>query len=299
MLEPKMDDLKAELVKFSKEKGADLLGFASVNRFENAPERYRPEYYLSDAKTVISIGIRMNRAVVEALRLKKSVFSYQEFANSLSYQTIEEIAYGICRFLEDQGFDAYPFPANSPKDVYQGMGDFSHKHAAVAAGLGEIGWSYLFLSPQYGPRQVLTTIITNAEIGPDPLYDGKLCNPTECGFKCVRVCPVGAISKDENYTYEIENQKFEHGEFSRWKCQFGCSSMYSIMPMPDTPQTMRDMVLGSFREKMEKSNQRGSLNEITIKNLHYTKINERELSWCYVGCLSHCPVGQKPRKKNP
>ncbi|MHA2064865.1 MAG: hypothetical protein ACXABY_10870 [Candidatus Thorarchaeota archaeon] len=296
MLKLKMDDLKEEIKRFSKEKGADLVGFAPAGRFENAPERYRPDYYIPESKTVISLGIRMPKAIVRALRLKKSVFSYQHFSNSLVYEAIGEIAYGITRLLEDQGFNAYPFPANSPKDAYESRADFSHKHAAVAAGLGEMGWSTLFLSPQYGPRQVLTTVITDAALEPDPFLTEKLCNPTECGFRCTRVCPVGAIEKDENDFFEMENVKFEHGKYSRWKCQFGCSSMYSIMPMPETPPTMRDLILGGFRETLEKSNQRGSLNEITIKNLHFTKINERELGWCYVGCLSHCPVGQEPRK---
>lgn len=288
-----MKHLTEELRDFSKKQGADLVGFATSKRFENALERYRPEYYLSDAKSVIALGMRMNKSVIKALRMKKSVFSYQHFENCLLYDRIGEIAYDVSRYLEDKGFNSYPFPANSPKDAYDSIADFSHKHAAVAAGLGEIGWSYLFLSPEYGPRQILTSVVTDAVLEPDPIQTERYCKPTECGYRCARVCPVKAISKTKADYFEIENMRFEHGTFSRWTCLFGCSSMYSIIPMPETPPTMRDLNLGAFRAKLETSNKRGALEEQMVKNLHYSKINEGELDWCYVGCLSHCPVGQK------
>ena len=32
------------------------------------------------------------------------------------------------------------------------LGDFSHKHAALAAGMGTFGWSNLFLTPEFGAR---------------------------------------------------------------------------------------------------------------------------------------------------
>jgi epoxyqueuosine reductase QueG len=292
MQELEMENLSEALREFAKKKGADLVGFASVERFSVAPERYRPGYYVDDAKSVISIGMRMTKAEVNALRLRKSVFSYQHFSNSLLYGKVDTIGYEVSRFLEDRGFTAYPFPANSPKDAYDSIADFSHKHAAVAAGLGEIGWSYLFLSPQFGPRQIITSVVTDALLRPDPILEDALCKPTECGFKCVRVCPVGAISDKESYSFEMGERRFEHGKHSRERCLFGCSSMYSIMSMPETPLTMRDLNLGSYREKLEKSNQRGMLEDQMVKNLHFSKINEGEYSWCYVGCLSHCPVGQ-------
>ena len=54
-----MESLTAEFKAFVKEKGVDLLGIASIERFRAAPERFRPRYYLRDARAVVSIGQRI------------------------------------------------------------------------------------------------------------------------------------------------------------------------------------------------------------------------------------------------
>ena len=46
-------DLRAYLL----QQGADLVGFGSVNRIEGAPEIMRPQRYLPDAVSMISIGL--------------------------------------------------------------------------------------------------------------------------------------------------------------------------------------------------------------------------------------------------
>lgn len=60
---------------------------------------------------------------------------------------------------------------------------------AIAAGIGRQGKSLLVVSPEYGPRLRLVTILTNADLEPDiPLKNrcGK-CN------QCKDHCPAGAI----------------------------------------------------------------------------------------------------------
>ena len=44
----------------------------------------------------------------------------------------------VARLLEDQGYRAIPIPAAYPRINKELMGVFSHRHAAVLAGLGEI-----------------------------------------------------------------------------------------------------------------------------------------------------------------
>lgn len=54
--------------------------------------------------------------------------------------------------------------------------------------LGEFGFQGLLVSPRFGARQRLTSIITNAPLAPDPLYSGDpICN--RC-MKCIKACPV-------------------------------------------------------------------------------------------------------------
>ena len=88
--------------------------------------------------------------------------------------------------------------------------------AGVACGLGEIGWSKMFLSPQFGSRQRLAFIFTDAELEPDPLYSGKpLCR--RC-MACVRECPGGCIDPKESRKVTVGGQVCEWGKLDEWKC---------------------------------------------------------------------------------
>ncbi|MEM2906343.1 MAG: hypothetical protein QW057_09215 [Candidatus Bathyarchaeia archaeon] len=287
-----MQELKRELKAFGEKEGADLLGVASVERFKSCPERYRPQYYLPDATAVVSIGQSFSNALVEALRERKSAYSFQHFVNDKLYDQLDELAYRVARFLEARGYDVYPIPAQNPKDPLVMVGELSHKHAAVAAGLGQIGWNNLFLSPQFGPRQILSSVITNAPLEPDPLYEGKVCRPEECGYACLGVCPTGALSKEKD-GFEIEGRRYEHGKHSKWRCIWGCGSMSSIMPMPSTEVPVGELMCGKFREELQKVRKASILPEVIANNLFLARINRGEIPWCWLACLTACPVGSR------
>jgi hypothetical protein len=51
------DSLKAKAVELARANDIDLIGFAPVERFENAPIGRRPTDLLDGAKTVIRLGI--------------------------------------------------------------------------------------------------------------------------------------------------------------------------------------------------------------------------------------------------
>lgn len=93
---------------------------------------------------------------------------------------------------------------------------FHFRLAAVACGLGEMGWSKMFLTPQFGPLQRVAFIFTDAPLEPDPLYDGEpLCR--KC-MACVRECPGGCLSKDESIVTYVGGKKCEWGKLDEWKC---------------------------------------------------------------------------------
>ncbi len=72
-----------------------------------------------------------------------------------------------------------------------------------------MGYSKVFLTPEFGPRQRFTIILTDVRLEPDPIFESRLC--TRC-MRCVRECPAGAISKDKTISVEIEGRVFEWGE---------------------------------------------------------------------------------------
>jgi epoxyqueuosine reductase QueG len=245
---------------------------------------------MPEVKCVISMAIHINYALVDSLRRQKSVYSYMQFSNYVM-DKLDELAYEVAQFLENQGFSAYPVSAIAPNNPVELKGDISHKHTAVAAGLGEIGWNNLFLSPQFGPRQRLTSVITDARLEPTPLLQERLCKPAECGFKCA-VCPSKSISRSEKITFEIDNRQYEQGAFSSWRCMWGCGSLSSVMPMPEVEPSIEELRIGRIAQEMEKFKKRGSLTEATANSLFYTRINKKEVPWCWQRCMTRCPVGE-------
>ncbi len=64
---------------------------------------------------------------------------------------------------------------------------------AVLAGLGWIGRSRMFVSKEHGPRLRLRGVLTDADMGePCEIIGDDSCGECE---ECMKVCPVGAISK--------------------------------------------------------------------------------------------------------
>ncbi|MHA1527005.1 MAG: hypothetical protein ACTSQD_08230 [Promethearchaeota archaeon] len=72
--------------------------------------------------------------------------------------------------------------------------DFSHRCAAVAAGLGRIGWSGNVVTEDYGARVLFNSIITDAKLTPDTPMEENPCN--KCKL-CEKVCQSGFFSRDE------------------------------------------------------------------------------------------------------
>lgn len=96
---------------------------------------------------------------------------------------------------------------------------FSFRIAAVACGLGEIGWSKLLLTPQFGPLQRVAFIFTDAELESDEMYHGKpLCR--RCGA-CVAQCPGGCIPPirgGKSVKINLDGKECEWGDIDMWRC---------------------------------------------------------------------------------
>ena len=158
--------LTEDLRTFLNKEGADLVSFGAVNRLDGAPEEMRPQRYLPDARPMIDIGLRVNEAVCDLIARHarndtnpSSYHSYQLYTLVMINHELDRLAYLGAKYLEDRGYRAYPFPANVPhllkpsKEYPGGPGDVSHKHIAVACGLGQLGWHSMLITPQFKTRQ--------------------------------------------------------------------------------------------------------------------------------------------------
>jgi epoxyqueuosine reductase QueG len=79
------------------------------------------------------------------------------------------------------------------------MGRYSHKKAAVMAGLGSVGKSTLFLHRELGPRVRLGTLFTDCQLTDAETVTGgeaadSRVNPCGSCELCVKACPARAIT---------------------------------------------------------------------------------------------------------
>jgi hypothetical protein len=99
----------------------------------------------------------------------------------------------------------------------------SYRAAAVISNLGEIGWSKMLLTPEFGPRQRLQFILTDAPLDlDDPIPPGTLCD--RC-MLCARDCTACAIGTDTDdcVAVEIAGMRFEHCRLDLARCSNGYS----------------------------------------------------------------------------
>ncbi len=173
------------------------VGFAPVNRFEDAPQKHHPARVCKDAKTVIVFGKTVPRGILRSP-------DYNLYALHRSYHTVykhlDEVSLELCNFIEAQGgYLAVPIPSYAPM-VFHGMqpwGVLSLKHAAAYAGLGAFGRSGQMYHPQYGSLLRLGAVVTNAELPGDPMVEEDPC-PPKCNA-CHKVCPSGAFAGEARF----------------------------------------------------------------------------------------------------
>jgi len=184
--------LKESIRRQAVDLGADLVGFAPVGRWAEIgeiPPDYRPEAIFPGARSVIVVGVPMLLPIIEST----PSINYQEMYDT-SNRLLDEIAFRLATRLNRQGYPTLCLPrdgyANLEALLLNPFGSFSHTYAAKYAGLGTVGLSRNLLVPDYGPRVRLNSVITSAELPPDPLLRQELCN--KCGI-CEKTCPAKAI----------------------------------------------------------------------------------------------------------
>jgi len=211
-------DLTGQVKDFVLDLGASIAGVANVDRFKGAPKGHRPEELLPRAKSVLVFGIKLLDSVVGWDRLfrESEVYTTEDMRISVAkdhfygrtgYEIVNTCAenFGLrtALYLEKLGYKSMYFPATYAhhakimEKIPGYFAPFSHRHAAVLAGLGEFGLSNLVLTPKFGPRVRFMSVITQAELESDPLITEKLCLRNKCCL-CVKNCGVQGIKPLED-----------------------------------------------------------------------------------------------------
>jgi epoxyqueuosine reductase QueG len=158
----------------------------------------------------------------------------------------------MAKKLEYQGYKTLCFLPTWATSFYKYLDDtvvtgkvraeFSHRHAAAAAGIADLGWNGLALTPEFGSMNRFNSILTSAELEPTPLYDGPaLCRKEECGTKCARICPTDAFSETETQSLSIEGKTITYAVHDNIRCAYAINAMVkgsggrSDIKIPDGP----------------------------------------------------------------
>jgi len=218
--------------------GAHLVGIAPVERLNGAPPELHPRRLLPETQTLISMAFRIARGVQQAHLRGISPMPFSRFAGLAPRERLDDMALDLANFLEDQGFVSLPVPANAYYFQEKGVGEISHKHVAMAAGLGRLGRGGFLVTPEYGGAVQLVTVLTTAPLEPDPMSDEDPC--VGCVQPCVAVCPVQALRPDRDRVMTMAGKEYRYGWLSYLRCQWGCGGLVvdghfyglSDVPMP-------------------------------------------------------------------
>ncbi|HIE50573.1 MAG TPA: epoxyqueuosine reductase [Armatimonadetes bacterium] len=229
---------KEELKEFAFSRGLDLVGVANIERFKGAPPRMHPANIFPEARSVIVVARRIPRGTLRGIEEGTNWVSYTYFGYHGLHNTFfwPLPTYELACFIEDRGWEAVPYypgvpEAQPPREpLREGTVapevQMQMRIAAVAAGLGEIGWSKVLLTEQFGPRQRLGMVITDAPLEPDPIVEpGSICH--RC-MVCVQECPAQAIphlSEGKVVEVEIAGYRIQWADVDMGKC---CLSYHGL-----------------------------------------------------------------------
>ena len=137
----------------------------------------------------IVMGIPLNSAALEGLKDAPTPIYFHAY-RQLNYR-LDVAAFNVAQALVEQGNRALAIAASQIIERDPPRGHISHRHLGTAAGIGWMGRSGLLVTPAFGARVRLVTVLTDA------LLNRGAVMPFSCGecVACIRACPARAIAK--------------------------------------------------------------------------------------------------------
>jgi len=210
--------------------GADLCGFASIDRFINAPAGFHPSDIFKGTETVVVIARKFPKGAV----CSNNLLTYS-ISDEIVTDQIRNITYNFAIKIEDLGITAVPVYTEPysfwEEETKTGKGDLSLKHAAHLAGLGVFGRNHLLYNFKYGNMIKLGALLIDKKIIPDEIQTFSFCK--ENCLLCLNRCPSGAI--DLNHVDQKKCRSRSEGLSSKGHpittcilCRTICPNCYGI-----------------------------------------------------------------------
>ena len=179
--------------------GVDLVGIADVEPLKEL--KVDPPDLLKSFTRAVSIALKLPAAVFEEISARPTPIYKSVYLTA--NLTLDQIAFRTAMALQDDGHYSLPIPASQVLDQENWYAAISHKAVARMAGLGWQGKNLLLITPQYGSRVRLATVLTTAPLD----VDGPVKN--RCGdcTACQDACPAQAIKGVNTKThYKSRNE---------------------------------------------------------------------------------------------
>lgn len=232
--------------------GADAVGIGNIERWEGAPLQMDPRQIMPECKSIIAMAFRVMRGSLRGIEEGTYFSNYSAMGyGGITYLYMPMTVINLSKFIEDRGYEAIPMGHQSDWRAIDNTGNlkkgFSRpvapgratpdimvqlRIAAYLCGLGEIGFSKMFLSSQFGPRNRVGIILTDVELEPDPIYSGpQLCN--RC-MACVKACPGGCIPAKKTVKVKIAGRDLEWSDVDMSKCDYSfVGAVKHDSPLPE------------------------------------------------------------------
>jgi epoxyqueuosine reductase len=203
--------------------GADLVGVADSAPLSEL--KVDPPDLLHGFTRAVSIAIQLPVSVFETISDKPTPIY------AATYQTanriLDELAFRTAVTIQKDGFNSLPIPASQVLDRKNWYAAISHKAVARVAGLGWQGKNLLIITPQFGSRVRLVTVLTNAPL----IADTPIKNRCGSCMLCHDACPAKAI-RGVNTLGHYKNRE-EALHFSR--CVEKLTKDFATLPGIDAP----------------------------------------------------------------
>lgn len=159
----------------------------------------------------IVIAVRLEDAVIDSLFDRPTPLYFHHYRQANYW--LDRIAFEVSQYLMSKGYRAVSIPASQMLSSRPPYGHLSHRVLAWSAGLGWIGRSRLLVTPEFGARVRLVSVLTDA-----PLPPGKPLS-RECGScdRCLSACPASAI-KLSSRDFDLQACYAKLEEFRKLPC---------------------------------------------------------------------------------
>jgi epoxyqueuosine reductase len=243
--------LKQEIIAYSKEIGIDKIGFTSAEPFKelknrlirqqelgyqsgfeepDIEKRVTPGLLLDGAQSIISIALAYPSKMTDRVEGKKGMRRGM-FARASWGQDYHHILRERLQKLE--AFILSKLPEARLKSMVD-TGELSDRAVAERAGIGWSGKNCAIITPEFGSYVYLGEMITNIPFPPDtPVED-------QCGSctKCLEACPTGAlvqggqINAQRCISYLTQTKELIPDEFREkiGNRLYGCDSCQTACP---------------------------------------------------------------------